>query len=150
MSSTLKGKFRPTQPEKYRGNAGEIYYRSSWELQFMNWADKNDRVLWWQSEEKRIPYYDPVQKKRRIYYPDFYLARKCHDGVIRSTLVEVKPQKQITGPKQNPKRKSRAWLNEVYTYATNTAKWKAAAEWCEDMGSDFVLLSEKQIKAWNR
>ena len=90
MSGTLKGKFRPTQPEKYRGNAGEIYYRSSWELQFMNWADKNDKVLWWQSEEKRIPYYDPVQKKRRIYYPDFYLAYKSSDGII-SCLLYTSP-----------------------------------------------------------
>ena len=148
MSGTLKGKFRPTQPDKYRGNAGEIYYRSSWELQFMNWADKNDKVLWWQSEEKRIPYYDPVQKKRRIYYPDFYLAYKSSDGIIRETLVEVKPQKQVKGPAVNPKRRTKRSLQEVYTYTTHQAKWKAAMEWCEDNGANFQLITEKELGRW--
>jgi hypothetical protein len=72
MSGTLKGKFRPKNPEKYRGNAGEIIYRSSWEMKFCDWCDKNEKVEWWQSEEKRIRYYDPVQKKWRTYFPDFY------------------------------------------------------------------------------
>ena len=98
MSRTLQGKFRPKNPEKYRGDAGNILYRSSWELKFMEWCDLRKEVLWWQSEEKRIPYYDPVTKRRRTYYPDFLLARECHDGIIRETLVEVKPARQVRGP----------------------------------------------------
>ena len=143
---TLKGKFRPQNPDKYKGDPGMILYRSSWELKFMQWCDSNDKVLWWQSEEKRIPYYDPIAKRRRTYYPDFLLARECHDGIIRETLVEVKPARQVKGPSQNPRRRSKAWLKEVYTYTTNMAKWKAAAEWCEDRGIDFQLITEKELK----
>ena len=150
MSSTLKGKFRPKNPEKYRGNAGNILYRSSWELEFMKWCDTREEVLWWQSEEKRIPYFDPVTNKRRMYYPDFYLERLCSDGIKRKTLVEVKPARQVDGPPVKPKRRTKSWVAEVHTYVTNQAKWKAAKEWCEDEGSDFQLLTEKDVKQWKR
>ena len=143
MSGTLKGKFRPKNPEKYRGNAGEIIYRSSWEMKFCDWCDKNEKVEWWQSEEKRIRYYDPVQKKWRTYFPDFYLGYRG-----REELVEVKPWRQVKGPPENPKRKSKAWVNEVQTYVTNQAKWKAAMEWCEDRGSNFRLITEKDEPKW--
>ena len=116
----------------------------------MQWADKNERVIWWESEERRIPYYDPVAKRKRTYYPDFYLAYKRSDGIITETLVEVKPAKQVKGPAENPKRRTKAWLNEVYTYATNQAKWKAAAEWCEDHGANFQLITEKELGRWQR
>ena len=48
----------------------------------------------------------------------------------------------------NPKRKTRAWINEVRTYVTNQAKWQAAAEYCEDRGYNFRLITEKEIKPW--
>lgn len=148
MAKTLQGKFRPRNPEKYKGNAGGIIYRSSWELNFCKWCDQNKNVIWWQSEEKRIPYFDPVRMKTRTYFPDFYLAIKGEDGTIREELVEIKPQRQVDGPSKTPKRKTQSWVNEVYTYATNTAKWEAANEWCEDRGINFRLLTEKNIKEW--
>ena len=54
MNNTLQGKYYPKHPEKYKGNAGEIFYRSSWELKFMEWCDSTKAVLAWQSEEKRV------------------------------------------------------------------------------------------------
>ena len=81
-----------------------------------------------------------------MYYPDFYLAQRCKDGIIREQLIEIKPWKQIKGPAKNPKKKTKGWLNEVYTYATNQAKWKAAAEYCEDRGYNFRLITEKELK----
>ena len=146
MNRTHKGKFRPNHPEKYRGDAGNIIYRSSWEWKFMDWCDKNPSIVSWCSEEVRVRYYDPVQKKTRTYYPDFYVKVKRHDGIIMEELVEVKPAKQVKGPPVNPKRKTRGWLNEVYTYATNQAKWKAAAEWCENRGMNFRVITEKELK----
>ncbi len=148
MSGTLKGKFRPKNPEKYRGNAGEIIYLSSWEMKFCDWCDKNEKVEWWQSEEKRIRYFAPVQQKWRTYFPDFYLGYRGSDGILREELVEVKPWRQVKGPPENPKRRSKAWLNEVHTYVTNQAKWKAAMEWCEDRGSNFRLITEKDEPKW--
>ena len=143
--ATLKGKFRPNNPDKYKGDPGNIIYRSSWELQFMKWCDKREDVVCWQSEEKRIRYYDPVAKKNRIYYPDFYVKYKRSDGIIIEELIEVKPQRQIDGPKTNPKRKTQSWLNEVRTYVTNQAKWKAAAKYTEGMGWNFRLISEHNL-----
>lgn len=143
--ATLKGKFRPKHPEKYNGDAGNIIYRSSWERIFCNWCDSNDYIIAWQSEEKRIRYYDPVAKKNRTYYPDFYVKYERTDGVIVEELVEVKPQRQIDGPPVNPKRRTRGWLNEVRTYVTNQAKWKAAAEYAENRGWNFRLVAEKNL-----
>ena len=143
--ATLKGKFRPAHPEKYNGDAGNIIYRSSWERIFCNWCDSNDNIIAWQSEEKRIRYYDPVAKKNRIYFPDFYVKYKRTDGIIVEELVEVKPQRQIDGPPVNPKRRTQAWLREVQTYVTNKAKWKAAAEYAENRGWNFRLVAEKNL-----
>jgi len=146
VSKTLQGKFRPRHPEKYKGDAGNIIYRSSWEKVFCEYCDRNDDIICWQSEEKRIRYYDPVMKKTRTYYPDFYIKYKRRDDIIVEEIIEVKPNRQVIGPPQNPKRRSKAWVNEVYQYATNKAKWKAAAEWCEDRGMNFRLITEKDLK----
>lgn len=150
MASTLKGKYRCTNPDKYKGDPGNIFYRSSWERDFCKFCDTREQIIWWQSEEKRIRYYDPVSKKWRTYFPDFYIAIKGKDGIIREELVEVKPWKQVKGPPTNPKRRTKSWLNEVHTYVTNQAKWKAAREWCEDRGSNFRIITEKDESKWIR
>jgi len=112
----------------------------------MEWCDTNSQIISWGSEETRVRYFDPVRKKTRTYFPDFYVKIKRHDNVIVEEIVEVKPARQVRGPAQNPKRRSKAWLNEVYTYATNKAKWKAAAEFCEDRGMNFRIITEKELK----
>ena len=145
MSRTLKGKYRCKNPDKYRGDAGNIIYRSSWERIFCNWCDTHDHIISWQSEERRIRYYDPVMKKNRTYYPDFYVKYRRRDGIIVEELVEVKPQKQIDGPPVNHKRRTKNWLREVHTYVTNQAKWKAAANYCEGRGWNFRLVSEHNL-----
>ena len=145
MARTLQGKFRPRNPYKYKGNPGEIYYRSSWERTFMNWADLNESVQSWQSEDKVVWYWDPVSKKKRRYFPDFIVNYKNKEGVMMTEMVEIKPYKQIIGPPENPKRRTKAWVNSVYTYITNKAKWEAAMKYCEDRGWSFRLVSEKEL-----
>ena len=44
-----QGVFRPNNIEKYIGK-GHPVYRSSWELKFFRWADLNENVLAWGSE----------------------------------------------------------------------------------------------------
>jgi len=144
MGKTLKGKFRPKNPDKYKGDASNIIYRSSWERMFMRWCDEKETVKSWQSEEKAIWYYNPVTKKKARYFPDF-LVNIEKDGKIITEVVEVKPQSQIDGPPQNPKVRTRAWVNSVMTYIVNQAKWKAAINWCEDRGYNFRLISEKHL-----
>ena len=149
MGKTLSGKFRPRNPDKYKGDPSNICYRSSWELKFMQWLDDREQVLSWSSEEKCVWYYDPVAKKKRRYFPDFIIKFKRHDGIIVEEVVEIKPQKQVDGPPINPKRKTQQWIRQVHMYVTNRAKWEAAATWAEDQGMNFRLLTEKQVKAWS-
>ena len=145
MGRTLQGRYRPIHPEKYKGDPSDIVYRSSWERIFMVWADKNDKIKRWQSEEKALWYDDPVSKKKRRYFPDFIIEYERSDGVMMTEMIEVKPQAQIDGPPVNPKRRTRAWMNAVHTYITNRAKWEAATKVCEDRGWSFRLISEKHL-----
>ena len=146
MRNTLHGRFRPKNPGKYRGNPRNIIFRSSWEKDFMEWCDVSERVIWWQSEERRIPYFDPVTRKQRWYYPDFYIFFERSDGTRQHELVEVKPLKQTKAPKKNPKKKTKLWVEDVKRYLTNQAKWRAACEWCESQGANFRLITENDIK----
>ena len=144
MSKTLQGKFKPQNPEKYKGDPTNIVYRSSWEKIFCNWCDRNDKIVSWQSEEKALWYDDPVSKKKRRYFPDFIIQYE-KDGIMMTEMIEVKPQAQVDGPNPNPKRKTQAWVNQVKTYLTNMAKWEAATKVCEDRGWSFRLISEKHL-----
>jgi len=145
MSKTLKGKFRPKNPEKYIGDPGNIVYRSSWERTCMNYFDLREDVQAWQSEEKWVSYYDPVTKKQRRYFPDFIIKYKRKDGVLVTRMIEVKPHREVVGPPKEPKRKTKSWVNQVKTYITNQAKWKAARNYCEDRGWEFQLVTENEL-----
>lgn len=142
---TLQGKFRPINPSKYSGNIGEIYYRSSWELCFLNWCDKTTLVESYSSEEKVVPYYDPIAKKCRRYFPDFIIKYKNKQGKTITEMVEIKPYRQVIGPPENPTRRTKSWINAVKTYCTNQAKWKAAEKFCEERGWKFKIITEKDL-----
>ena len=71
-----KGKFRPHNIKKYRGNHKGIIYRSLWELRFMRYCDNTPSILEWASEELIIPYRSPVDGKKHRYFPDFWLKVK--------------------------------------------------------------------------
>jgi hypothetical protein len=144
VKRTLQGKFRPQNPEKYKGDPSNIVYRSSWEKIFCNWCDRNDKIVSWQSEEKALWYDDPVSKKKRRYFPDFIIQFE-KNGVMVTEMIEVKPMSQVIGPPVNPKRRTQAWMNAVHTYITNQAKWNAAAKVCEDRGWSFRLVTEKEL-----
>jgi len=140
-----QGKFKPQYPEKYKGNSGNIIYRSSWELKFMRWCDTNPNILEWGSEEFFIPYFDPTANKVRKYFPDFFVKIKDNIGRIKKYVVEVKPKRQTVPPTSTPKRKTKGWVNEVKTYIINEAKWKAAKEFCEDRSLVFKIITEDDL-----
>ena len=146
MGKTLQGRFRPKNPEKYRGDYQNILYRSSWERMFMNYCDDNEAIKKWQSEEKCIWYYDPIQKKNRRYFPDFIIEYERKDGITIQEMVEIKPYRQVIGPPENPKRRTKAWAQQCMTYVVNNAKWKAARKYCEDKGMNFRIITEKELK----
>ncbi len=143
-SKTYKGWFRPKNPQKYKGDANNIIYRSSWEFRVMKWLDENPSTIWWSSEELVIPYKSPVDEKYHRYFPDFVAKMKKKDGTERVYVIEVKPFSQTQKPVQK-KRKTEKFLKEAQTYAINQEKWRAADIFCQKNGWEFLILTEKQL-----
>ena len=142
-----KGKYRVKNYKKYKGDPTSVVFRSLWEKKFMDYCDMNPNVVEWSSEEIVIPYKDPVQKKVRRYFPDFYMKVLEPNGKTQSYLVEVKPKKQTELPKKPLQRKNqKAYISEVMTYATNTAKWKSAERYCRDRLWKFKLITEVELE----
>jgi hypothetical protein len=142
---SYSGRYRPSNPLKYRGDPTNIIYRSLWERKFMVWCDINENVLEWGSEEIVIPYIHPVDGRPHRYFPDFYVKAKTKSGTIEKYIVEVKPKSQVDEPKRQ-KKMTKKYLTEVKTYAVNQAKWKAAREYCEDRMMKFLILTEQELK----
>jgi len=145
MKKYYQGKFKPKNPSKYKGNPCEIYYRSSWEKKFMIFCDNNDSIIEYSSEEIIIPYRCPTDGRVHRYYPDFYIKVKSKTGSISKYLIEVKPERQVTGPVEKPKRKTAAWKREVLAYMKNRAKWAAAENFCENRQMRFLILTEHDL-----
>jgi len=144
-SGYRQGRFRPQKPEKYKGDPTKIVYRSSYELKFMQYCDLTESVNEWRSEEFFIPYISPLDNKVHRYFPDFFVKYKDKNGNNRTLVVEIKPEKDLKMPEQNPKRKTKSWAYRVKTWAVNQAKWKAAREFCEDRKYEFRILTEKEL-----
>jgi hypothetical protein len=142
-NNTYKGIFRPVNPQKYRGDVNNIVYRSSWELRCMKWFDKTENVIWWSSEELKIPYFSPVDNRHHRYFPDFVINVKTKNGVTKTYVIEVKPEQQTKLPTQ--KRRTKKYIQEAATYIVNQSKWKAADKFCQDNGWEFRVLTEKDL-----
>ena len=140
-----KGKYRPRNPKKYRGNPSQVIYRSLWERKLMVYCDQNDKVLEWGSEEVIIPYLSPWDNKVHRYFPDFYIKVKQADGKTKRFIIEVKPKYQCKSPQENPRRKTKKWFGEVKNWGINQAKWKSAQEYCKDQGMEFKIFTEDHI-----
>ena len=143
MAESIKSRFKPSFPKKYKGNAKNIICRSSWEKTFCNWCDMNENIIEWGSEEFWIPYRAPDGKVRR-YFPDFLIKVKESTGQIKTYVIEVKPKKQTRPPKKR-KKVSQSYIYECKTYAVNQAKWKAASEWCKDRRIEFKIITEREL-----
>lgn len=144
MGESIKSRYIPSYPKKYQGDPNNIICRSSWERKFCRWCDLNENIIAWGSEEIHIKYYDPVKKKVRNYFPDFIIKVKESSGEIKKYVIEIKPKKQTQPPKPRS-RTTQSYLHEVYTYATNQAKWQAASEFCKDHMIEFKIITEEEL-----
>jgi hypothetical protein len=144
MAESIKSKYKPSYPRKYKGDPNNIICRSSWERKFCHWCDLNENILEWGSEEFYISYLSPVDKRVHRYYPDFIIKVKESTGNIKTYVVEVKPKKQTKPPVQKS-RVTKSYIHECTTYAVNQAKWKAAEEWCKDRMINFMIVTEEQL-----
>lgn len=139
-----QGIFKPTKPEKYKGDASNIIYRSGWEKRVMDWCDTNPNIVAWSSEEIIIPYISPVDNRPHRYFVDFYVEAVDGRGNKQTYLLEVKPKGQTKEPTPQ-KRKTKRYITEVVTWGVNQAKWKAAEEFCADRGWVFKLITEADL-----
>lgn len=145
-----QGKFKPKNPNKYKGDPTNIIYRSGWELKLFAYLDTHPNVTKWSSEEFCIPYVSPIDGRTRRYFPDVYVEQINSEGIKQKILIEVKPDHQTRPPDLSNKltakgNLSKRYLNEVKTWGINESKWKAAREFCLDRGWTFMILTEKQL-----
>jgi hypothetical protein len=142
MTNTYKGKYQVKNPEKYKGNPNNVVFRSSWELKFFNYCDKNPDILQWASEEPFmvVPYKSPIDGKWHRYFPDVWI-KTAND----TFLVEIKPFKETQEPKKRS-RVTKKYLYEVKTWGINSSKWKAAQDFCADRKWKFKIITEKEMK----
>lgn len=139
-----KGRFHPKNIEKYKGDPTNIIYRSLWELRFMRYLDSHPSILEWASEEIIIPYYSPIDKKVHRYFPDFWVKTISSDNQINTMIIEIKPDKQTKQPVKQDKI-TRRYITELKTFGVNTAKWKAAEQFCKEKKWQFKVLTEKEL-----
>ena len=141
---SYKGRFRPKNHKKYKGDPTKVFYRSLWERRFMHYCDTTPSILEWNSEEIIIPYVSPIDNKVHRYFPDFYIKVRNVSGKVRREIIEVKPKRQCEPPKK-PQRQTKKYLREVQTYGVNQAKFKAAEEYCKNRKYNFRILTEEHL-----
>jgi hypothetical protein len=144
MAESLKSKYKPSNPQKYKGDYNNIICRSTWERKFCRWCDLNESIISWGSEEFFIPYVSPVDNRVHRYFPDFIIKLKEQSGKVKTYVIEVKPKKQTVPPVKKT-RVTKSFIHETKTYAVNQAKWKAAKEWCDDRLLEFKIITEDEL-----
>jgi len=144
MNESIKSKYKPSYPKKYKGNPNNIICRSSWERKFCSYCDLNENIIEWASEEFFIPYVSPIDNKVHRYFPDFIIKVKESKGSIKTYVVEIKPKRQTIAPVKKS-RVTKSFIHECKTYAINQAKWKAAVEWCKDRLLEFKIITEDNL-----
>lgn len=138
-----QGKYSVRNIHKYKGDYKNVIYRSSWELRFLVYCDKNPAIVEFSSEETIIPYLSPKDNQFHRYFPDFWIKVKTETG-FQECLIEVKPKHQCSPPVMK-KRKTKKFLLETLTYEINQAKWAAAQVYCDKKGMKFIVLTEDDL-----
>jgi hypothetical protein len=142
--NAYQGKYKPKNPEKYKGDPNDIVYRSSWERAFMVKCDNNPNVLSWSSETIIIPYISPKDGLQHRYFVDFAMKVRDSQGNINTYLVEIKPF-AFTQPPKASKTQNKRFITEMLDYAVNQAKWEAAKKLCDSSGAKFLVLTEREL-----
>lgn len=136
-------KYNIQNKDKYKGNTENIWSRSSWELRIMKWFDDNNSIIWWSSEEIKIPYISPIDNKVHNYHPDFIFQVKDKTGKLSIHMWEIKPYKQLSAPIK--RKNTKLFIEETATFEINKAKWNAAKMFCLEYGWKFSIITEKDM-----
>ena len=156
-----QGYFKPTNPEKYRGDISQIIYRSMWEKKFCYWCDTHPNISKWSSEPVAIKYLSPCHKLVNgqyisgwhNYYVDFFIT-VAKEGSVQSWLIEIKPGMQVPTTEQMMRlskminegnktdKKINRYNQELKTLLVNRAKFLAAKKFAEERGCKFAVCDE--------
>lgn len=141
------GNFTPRFPEKYVGDLNRIVFKSLWEYNLMDWLDKNEFVLTWESWDNEsgsncIPYVCRSDNRSHRYYPDFKIT--FADG--KTIIVEIKPKSQTIPPKLRKGQRQDKYIRECAVFAKNISKWEAGVIFCKKRGWDFQVWTEITLK----
>lgn len=137
MSKYAQSFYEIRNPEKYVGKK-KPFYRSSWELAFMNFCDNNPAILQWASEAIHINYRNPFTNKNTIYVPDFLIVYVDKSGQRHAEVIEIKPSKESTMESAKSQR-------DKAMVALNMYKWEAARKFCAAQGLNFRVVNESDI-----
>jgi hypothetical protein len=87
-----------------------------------------------------------VNEQTSTYFPDVAIKMSV-DGKIKKFLIEVKPFRETIDPKtlNHGKKRKKTIIYENLNYIKNMAKWNAAKKWCDKMGYEFTILTEKEL-----
>ena len=140
-----KGRYKPQNPQKYKGDPTNIVYRSLLERRFMVYCDSNPSILEWSSEEIVVPYKSPIDNRWHRYFVDFWIETINKEGQIEHSLIEIKPKKQTIQPHISENKVTKGKMQEIKDWVINNAKWEAAKSFCQDKGWKFIILTEKEI-----
>jgi len=145
----FQGKYNVINKEKYIGRISPIY-RSSYELRFFTYCDKNENVLRWGSEIIEIPYQYSLDKYHRIhkYIVDIYCEMLDNNKELKKYLFEIKPKDGLSKPnppKIKNKKAMRTYNYKLATFIRNKDKWRSAVRYCNGKGWEFKILTEKEL-----
>ena len=149
MAKYHQGLYKVKNPEKYVGDPTNVVFRSSWETKFMLWCDTNSNVIKWQSEETVVPYRCATDNRWHRYFLDFRIQVKNREGLLKTYLVEIKPECQTMPPKY-PGKQTKRYLTESLTFMKNQSKWEAAKQYALDRGWEFIILTEHHLNIKNK
>ena len=159
-----QGYYYPTNTEKFLSKTN--IYRSSWELKFFQWADRNPNVIKFAAEPIAIKYLNPITNlkycyennlnpkdphnwKEANYYLDAWMELKDINGQAQKYFIEIKPYAQTIKPKpileSSSLKEHKAYNRAAQTYLVNLEKWKAAIKFCNEKGVKFIIITEKTL-----
>lgn len=138
-NSAKTGEFIPQHPEKYTGKEKPIY-KSSLELSFMLYVDRNPNIVSWGYEGTTIKYFDRARGKVRRYFIDFSIVVKV-GPIYKTVWIEIKPESETHAPRGRARNDNKAQM----TWMTNQSKWEAAKALAKSKGYEFHVITEKQL-----
>lgn len=162
-SKYQQGNYIPVNKDKVikLNSQGGIFYRSSWEKRFQTYLDHSEHVIKWGAECLSVPYQmkhfnsGDLAVKNHTYYPDFYYETRIN-GVLKQVVVEIKPHNEYLdvimlqeGKFDVPQKITTKGLSNLeYKFKMaqrNLSKWETMIKWCDKMGYEFIIITEKTL-----